>query len=620
MDYVSIKHMPTLSLEQINQLFREEESASDGVLQLTSNEAVLSPDAQKVLASPLSNRYLLEHVDMRGDSPSRLGGFLFRGLDNINKIEQSAHECCRLMFDAEFAEFRCLSGLHAMLTTLVSLSNPGDKIMRFSTKDGGHFATEHLIKLLGRRDCCCVIDRRKFDIDIEKTKEVFEREKPTLIYIDAMNYVFPFSIAELRKVVGDTTIVFDGSHTIGLIAGKQFPNPLSEGADILQANTHKTLFGPQKGIIVSNNRALMEKISYNLSSGLVSSQHTASSVSLFIALHEMLSFGTQYAKEVVENAQYLARRLHEKGFKIIGNENGFTKIHQFYIDVTDIGSGPLIMKTLLDANIAVNRTMPFENIDALRVGVQELTRRGISKCELDQIADWFARLILQGEDPDDIRSEVEAFVRDKQGRIFFCRALDPEAATGRTASTPKRFAGLPRWVDFSPDEKKCDLPDGVFKAIRELAGKASKVKQQTDSTGNLSIKNRDRIFVTTSGSYMKNLKPTDFAEITGKQGNVLRYAGASVPSSEALLHFLVLRNIASNFVVHNHYLPSDEEISRHGIQVIAPQEYGSVKLAEAVAEACARGKIVFIRKHGLVMHHETLEGCAELIGKFVTES
>jgi len=611
--------MSTLSLGEINQLFREEENISEGVLHLTSNEAILSPDAERVLASPLSNRYLLEHVDMRGDSPSRLGGFLFRGLDNINKIELSAHECCKRLFDAKYSEFRCLSGLHAMLTTLVSLSEPGDKIMRFSTKDGGHFATEHLIKLLGRKDCCCAIDRRTFDFDIAKTKEVFEKEKPTLIYIDAMNYIFPFSIAKLRAVVGNTPIIFDGSHVIGLIAGKQYPNPLQAGADILQANTHKTLFGPQKGIIVSNNRALMEKISYNLSSGLVSSQHTASSVSLFIALHEMLAFGAQYTKEIVENAQYLASRLHEKGFKILGENAGFTKIHQFYIDVTDLGSGPLIMKTLLEANIAVNRTVPFENVDALRVGLQEITRRGVSKGELDQIADWFARLLLQGEDVDAIRQEVESFMLSKKGQIRFCVPRDVVAVKGEAVIKSKN-AEPPRWVDFSQEEKSCRMDDEILRAARELAEKAVKVKQQTDSTGNLSIKSGDRIFVTTSGSYLKDLKPADFAEITGKQDNVLQYAGMSVPSSEALLHFLVLNATNSNFVVHKHYLPSDEEISRFDIKVIAPQEYGSVKLAEAVAEACGKGNIVFIRKHGLVIHHETLQGCTELIEKFVSKS
>ena len=174
--------MTILKLEEIAELVAQEEALSENVLHLTANETILSPFAQEVLASPLYNRYLLESVDMREDSPSRLGSFLFRGLNNINEIEKSAIEVCKEMFDAEYVEFRCLSGLHAMQTTLASLTRPTgtyilDEIMRFSTKDGGHFATEHLIKLFGRGyhhlpnapTCCYAVDRDTLQIDLEKT-------------------------------------------------------------------------------------------------------------------------------------------------------------------------------------------------------------------------------------------------------------------------------------------------------------------------------------------------------------------------------------------------------------------------------------------------------------------
>ena len=154
-----------------------------------------------------------------------------------------------------------------------------------------------------------------------------------------MNYLFPFPLKELKEIIGNVPLIFDASHTLGLIAGNEFQNPLVEGADILQANTHKTFFGPQKGIILSNNRRLMEKISYNLSNALVSSQHTTSSIALFISLHETLLFGKEYARKVIENAKYLAKRLHEKGLNVLCADQGFTKNHQFFIDVTELGSG-----------------------------------------------------------------------------------------------------------------------------------------------------------------------------------------------------------------------------------------------------------------------------------------
>ena len=46
-------------------------------------------------------------------------------------------------------------------------------------------------------------------------------------------------------------INYDGAHVAGLIAGGQFQDPLKEGADSMTMSSHKTLWGPQGGIIVS---------------------------------------------------------------------------------------------------------------------------------------------------------------------------------------------------------------------------------------------------------------------------------------------------------------------------------------------------------------------------------
>src|SRR4029453_5782872 len=84
-----------LSLERIRELILAEEDADAETLHLTANETVLSPLAQAAAGSPLQSRYLLEHLDMRGDSPSRLGNLLFRGMNGVNEIERSSTEVCR---------------------------------------------------------------------------------------------------------------------------------------------------------------------------------------------------------------------------------------------------------------------------------------------------------------------------------------------------------------------------------------------------------------------------------------------------------------------------------------------------------------------------------------------
>ena len=605
-----------LSLNEIRDLIRDEEADDASYVHLTSNETLLSPLAQGVLSSPLGNRYLLEHGDMRQDSPSRLNGFIYKGLDRVNAIERSAAEVCRELFGADYVEFRCLSGLHAMQTTMVSLTQPGDTIMRFGVADGGHFATENIIKLFGRKSCVYAFDRERLTIDLEGTAKIFAEHKPKLLYLDAMNYLFPFPIRQLREIVGDTPILYDASHTLGLIAGGHFQDPLREGADILQANTHKTLFGPQKGIILSKNRELMERISYNLSQGLVSSQHTAPLLSLFIALHESKQFGRDFAAQVIDNAAFLASSMAELGIPVLSRSDGaFTQNHHFFVNLTGRASASHEMEKLLDAHLAVHRGIPFRNVDALRIGVQEITRRGYGREELRQIAQWFADILLHGAEPASLAPAVVAMARSH--REIFYRGDD--AATPPTLPPVEiRHRGpAGRWVDFERISDDFELQGENMTAMRRLGAFASAFPNQTDATGNISLRDGNDVIVTTSGCYIKHLEPWNFVRIADVNGDIIRYHGAGVPSSESLMHYLIYQMTDAGAVVHNHYLLSNQEARDLDIAIVTPQEYGSIALARRVAEACMTRGIVYVQKHGLIFHGPDIAACRERVAEFM---
>ncbi len=608
----------TLSLDEIRRLVLEEESEDLDNVHLTSNETVLSPLAQTMMASPLGNRYLLEHADMRQDSPSRLNGFIYKGLNRVNAIERSAAEVCKELFAADYVEFRCLSGLHALQTTMASLTKPGDCIMRFGVADGGHFATETVIKVFGRRSCAYVFDRDRLTIDIEKTAEVFQREKPTLLYLDAMNYLFPFPIKELRAVVGDTPIVYDASHTLGLIAGGQFQNPLLEGADILQANTHKTFFGPQKGIILSRNRGLMERVSYHMSQGLVSSQHTASLLALCVALHETKEWGRTYAKQIVENAAFLADEMTARGLPVLRRSDGTaTNNHHFFVNLTANQSASHAMEKLLYARLVVHRGIPFRNVDALRIGVQESTRRGYTKADYAEIAQWFAEILLHGRPPEEVAPLATAMAR-RHREIQYCdgRPLH-EAGEVVPVIAPVRHDPAGRWVDFHRASNDANLSLQTVTTGHELGVCAASFPNQTDATGNISVRDGNDVIVTTSGCYIKDLEAKHFVRLLGVQNDVVAYAGEGVPSSESLMHYLIYQTTNAGAVVHTHYLLSDREAEDLHVAIIPPQEYASIALAQRVADACAQNPIVYVQKHGLIFHGVDAAACLGNIAGFI---
>lgn len=608
-----------LSLEDIRNLIHAEEADDADFIHLTSNETVLSPLAQSALASPLGNRYLLEHADMRQESPSRLNGFIFKGLNRVNAIERSAAEVCRQIFGAEYSEFRCLSGLHAMQTTMVALTKPGDTVMRFGVADGGHFATENIIKLYGRKSCTYAFDRAQLTIDLARTEEVFARERPKLLYLDAMNYLFPFPIRELRDIVGSTPIVYDASHTLGLIAGGRFQNPLVEGADILQANTHKTLFGPQKGIILSSNRELMERVSYALSQGLVSSQHTAPLLSLLIALHEAREFGREYAGKVIENARFLAARLQQLGVPVLARADGeHTQNHHFFINLTGQASAPHQMERLLQARLVVQRGVPFRNVDALRVGVQEVTRLGYTPAELSQIAQWIAELLQGRAEPQQLAQQVVAMARDHT-RVHFTGDVAP-LPTAPPVDRPIAVQVPPaagRWLDYRQLGAQFDLPSQQMSDLHELGRLASEFPNQTDTSGNISVRQGQEVFVTTSGCYIKNLQADHVAKIGAVAGEQMDYWGEGLPSSESLMHWLIYQNTRAGAVVHTHYLLSNQEAKDLDVALVTPQEYASVELARQVAEACRQRDVVYVQRHGLIFHGEDTPACMLRIREFV---
>ena len=100
--------------------------------------------------------------------------------------------------------------------------------------------------------------------DAEKAKAVLSAEKPALAFLGSSFIFFRHPV----KAVSDhvraqnlpTKVVFDGAHVLGLIATGEFQDPLREGAEVLFGSTHKSLYGPQGGLILTNSKELDEKM------------------------------------------------------------------------------------------------------------------------------------------------------------------------------------------------------------------------------------------------------------------------------------------------------------------------------------------------------------------------
>src|SRR3990170_4075430 len=222
-------------------------------------------------------------------------------------------------------------------------------------------------------------------------------------------------------------INYDAAHVAGLIAGNQFQDPLREGADTMTMSTHKTLFGPQGGLVLGFEK-YGDAIKKATFPGLTSSHHIHHMAAKAITFAEALEFGKDYAKQVIKNAKALAEALNEFGFKVLGEKRGYTKSHQIAVNVLDYSDGGKVEVDLEKANIIVNRQLIPGDIKAgrnyfhpggIRLGVSEITRLGMKEFEMKEIASFIKKVIIDKKNPKKLASNVKSFRKNYQ-KVHYC--------------------------------------------------------------------------------------------------------------------------------------------------------------------------------------------------------
>ena len=170
------------------------------------------------------------------------------------------------------------------------------------------------------------------NIDVEKTKTKIEELKkqgglPKIAMFGGSVFLFPHPVKELADFLKsyDIHINYDAAHVAGLIAGGEFQDPLREGVDTMTMSTHKTLFGPQGGLVLAfeKNADAIKKATFP---GLTSSHHIHHMAAKAVTFAEALEFGKDYADQTVKNAKALAVALNDSGFKVLGEKKRFHAI------------------------------------------------------------------------------------------------------------------------------------------------------------------------------------------------------------------------------------------------------------------------------------------------------
>ena len=390
---------------------------------LIASENIPSPAVREAVMSDFGNRY----------AEGWPGERVYAGCTYIDEVEIQCMELAQKLFKAEFADVRSVSGVVANLAIYSAYSNPGDVMIASSIPAGGHIShgkKEHsgTAGLVHGLDIeFFAFDPVEMTLDVDKTKAKVEDLKsqgklPKIAMFGGSVFLFPHPVKELAEFLKGhgMHINYDAAHVAGLIAGGKFQDPLREGTDTMTMSTHKTLFGPQGGLVLGFEKHA-EPIKKAMFPGLTSSHHIHHMGAKAVAFAEALEFGKDYAEQTIKNAKVLASELNNLGFKVLGEKRGYTESHQTVVNVLDYGDGGTIEADLEKANIIVNRQLIPGDLKAnrhymhpggIRLGTSEITRLGMKESEMKEIASLLKKVIVDKKDAGEIASHVKEFKTD----------------------------------------------------------------------------------------------------------------------------------------------------------------------------------------------------------------
>ena len=373
-------------------------------LELIASENIVSKQVMAAMGSVLTNKYA------EGYSGKRYYG----GCECVDVVETIAIERAKKLFGAEHVNVQPHSGAQANTAVYFALLQPGDTVLGMSLAHGGHLTHGSPVNISGSyyNFVSYGVDDVTHRIDYDKLYQLAKEHKPKLIVAGASAYPREIDFAkfyEIAKEVGAYFMV-DMAHIAGLVAAGLHPSPVPY-ADIVTTTTHKTLRGPRGGMILCKEE-LGKKIDKAIFPG------TQGGPLMHIIAAKAVCFGEalkpefkEYQKQVVKNADVLARELVARGFDLV---SGGTDNHLMLVDLRKFDiTGKELEKRLDDVYITVNKNAipndpqsPFIT-SGVRIGTPAVTSRGLVEEDMKKIGELIYLAASDFENQKDyIRSEV----------------------------------------------------------------------------------------------------------------------------------------------------------------------------------------------------------------------
>ncbi len=392
----------------------DERQRQEEFMELIASENYVSPRVLEAQGSPLTNKYADGYPGAR-----RYSGCRF-----VDEAEQLAVERAKRLFGAAYANVQPYSGSQANAAVYFALMEPGDTLLGLAASHGGHITHGDSSSFAGSLFNSVAYGLGdNGEIDYDEVAELADRHRPRVIVAGFSAYARTFDWQRFRDVAdaAGAWLLVDMAHVAGLVAAGLHPNPVPI-ADVTTTTTHKTLRGPRGGMILArDDTELAERLDRAVyprtQGGPLMHVIAAKAVALEEALQPEFR---DYQRQVVANARQAARRLTERGLKIV---TGGTDNHMLLVDLSRRGIDAGRAENALEAaHIAVN-SMPLprpgsadETVPGLRIGTPAVTTRGVGADEIDVLGGWVADVL------DDIADET-TIARIRESVLGMCDAF-----------------------------------------------------------------------------------------------------------------------------------------------------------------------------------------------------
>ena len=400
---------------EIARLIEAEEKRQTEVLEMIPSENYTSRAVMEALATVLTNKYSEGYPKKR----------YYQGNAIVDEVEILAQERAKKLFGVPYVNVQALSGSPANAAVYFAILNYKDKLMGLRLDSGGHITHGLPLSFSGRFFTAISYELGENGrLDFNAIEKLAKKEKPKLIICGFTAYprIIDFAkFAKIADIVG-AFLMADIAHIAGLVAAGVHPSP-APYAHIITTTTHKTLRGPRGALIMVTEKGLEKdpelpkKIDSAIIPGLQGGPHDNQTAAIAVCLKEASTAAFKnYAKQIVNNSQVLAKELSSCGFDLV---SGGTDNHLILIDLRsqDI-NGSIAAIALEVAGIVVNKnSVPFDTNppfypSGIRLGTPAITTRGMTEKDMIKIAAWINQAI------DEVNNEKLPEEKEKRSEFI----------------------------------------------------------------------------------------------------------------------------------------------------------------------------------------------------------